>query len=144
MMVRALSMMLGLLCGQAAHASVEWESTCLTGTVGCSSFTMQSSGAYSFVAAPGAPPLTGLLPFPPAFNVTHGPAASALGAWEQLDVGPGCSVRYYPQADAFVFSRVQRNSALPWPRFQFTQATDERWGVSTAAVCPVLGVVGAC
>ena len=37
-------------------------------------------------------------------------------------------MRYYPRADAFVFSRLQRRTALPWPRFQFSPATNADWG----------------
>ena len=113
-------------------ADIVWRNTCLRGTA-CSSFELDRSGAYSFVASAGAPPLTGSVG--PAsglsFHATNGDDSSPLGEYQQLAVSSEditLTVRYYPRADAFVFSRLQKRVLLPWPRFQFTRQVDSSWG----------------
>ena len=123
----------------AAGGDVVWRSSSCAGrgtaaADSCSAFAMQRSGTYTFTPAPGAPGLAGSVAASScggalAFNATTGDdEAGPLGAWQQLAVGAHCVVRYYPRADAFVFSRLQRRVALPWPRLQFTAATDSDWG----------------
>ena len=71
------------------------------------------------------------------FNATAGEDdSSPLGAYQQLAVHQPqngsaesnvLTVRYYPRADAFVFSRLQQRVLLPWPRFQFSVQIDATW-----------------
>ena len=50
--------------------------------------------------------------------------------------GSALTVRYYPRADAFVFSRLQRRAALPWPRFQFSAQVDATWYLTSTFQSP--------
>eukprot|EP01045_Picozoa_sp_COSAG04_P048639 COSAG04_NODE_18767_length_433_cov_0.640719_1_plen_110_part_01 len=39
-----------------------------------------------------------------------------LGAYDQLQLGERCSLRYYPASDAFTFERATQHGAQPlWP-----------------------------
>ena len=41
-----------------------------------------------------------------------------LGAYDQLQLGERCSLRYYPASDAFTFERATQHGAQPlWPHF---------------------------
>lgn len=127
------------LLGQAA---MMWSNTCLPGSKACSSFTMEINGSYRFIATPGAPVLDGFLPATAAGTPSHflpssGSDDGPLGPWQQLAVGGGdggggttnCTVRYYPNADTFVFARMQGpGPAVAWPRFQFSREIDGQWG----------------
>jgi hypothetical protein len=129
-----------MLAGRCAAADVVWRNACLRGSSACSSFEMDASGGYRLIAAPGAPALTGSIG--PAHGVSFNATDDAddnspLGGYQQLAVhlqpgqsseGNTLTVQYYPQADAFIFSRLQKRVLLPWPRFQFSRQVDSSWG----------------
>ena len=134
------ALLLGCCVAEVGATDVVWQNACPRGSA-CSSFEVDASGVYRFVASPGAPPLTGSIV--PAdglrFNATNGDEdSSPLGDYQQLAVylqgrssdgnNRTLTVRYYPRADAFVFSRLQKRELLPWPRFQFSQDVDSSWG----------------